>query len=132
LGKKNFAVWLACRDQRRGEQAAAELRKDGIEAFPLVLDVTSDDSVRAAAEVVTSKSDRLDVLVNNAGISVGAFPAPPLSQESVDDIRKMFETNVMGPLRVTQAFLPLAKFAKELLREGIKVNAANPVTRQRT
>src|SRR3954466_9565511 len=74
LGHKGFSVWLGCRDQARGDQAAAQLREAGINAQAVVLDVTSDDSVRAAVAVVTEQGGHLDVLVNNAGISVGKFP----------------------------------------------------------
>ena len=172
LGERGYSVWLGCRDADRGESAASDLRRGGIDAHMLKLDVTDRASVHAAAEFLGHEAGALDVLVNNAGISIGA-PAR-VSEESVDDMRAMFEANTFGPIRVTQAFLPLlrrsksarvvmmssgvgsiaettdmaglfwnvgypgycasksalnmltVKLSKELLTDGIKVNAADP------
>ncbi|USX28388.1 SDR family oxidoreductase [Oxalobacteraceae bacterium OTU3CINTB1] len=107
LGEQNYSVWVGCRDLARGEQAVADLRAGGVEAFPIVIDVTDDASVRAAAAQLTAATGKLDALVNNAGISLGAFP--PASEESVADIQAMFDVNTFGPVRVTQAFLPLLR-----------------------
>jgi len=172
LGQQGYAVWLGCRSMERGETAASQLRQSGIEAYAILIDVTDEASVRAAAACFAAQAGQLDALVNNAGISLGNYP--PASEESVEDIQAMFDVNVLGPVRVTQAFLPslrkskaarivmmssslgsltatldmgnqfwpvvaagycasksalnmfTAKFAKELLHEGIKVNAADP------
>lgn len=172
LGKNGYRVWLGCRDLSRGEAAAVQLRSEGIDARAVLLDVTSDTSVAAAARTIDGETGGLDVLVNNAGLMFGQPPS--LADESMDEIRQMFETNVFGVLRVTQAFLPLlrrskaarivmmssglssltdaldmrsetwtvgfggycaskaalnmvtVKLAKELDREGIKVNAVDP------
>ena len=50
----------------------------------------------------------LDVLVKNAGISVGS-PPPEVTEEAIGDVRAMLEVNTLGPLRVTQALLPLLR-----------------------
>ena len=92
-------VWLAARDPGRGRAAAEELGTRCVE-----LDVTDDESVRAAAERVAAESGGLDVLVNNAGI---AGVRKPMPEVTADDLRYVFETNVFGIVRVTQAFLPL-------------------------
>jgi len=107
LGKQGYSVWLGCRDAQRGEQAVAELRKEGIDAHVLALDVTSDESVKAAAATFGKASDSLDALVNNAGISMGGY-APP-SQTSIDDMRGVYDVNVFGPVRVTLAFAPFLR-----------------------
>jgi NAD(P)-dependent dehydrogenase (short-subunit alcohol dehydrogenase family) len=91
-------VWLAARDAEKGEAAAEELG-----ARFVALDVTDDESVTAAAERVAAEGG-LDVLVNNAGI-VGV--RKPASDITPDDVRLVFETNVLGTVRVTRAFLPL-------------------------
>jgi len=109
LGHKGYTVWLGCRDAARGEQAAAELRKEGLDARPLALDVTSDESVKAAALAYAKASDTLDVLVNNAGVATGGYRAP--SDASLDDMRAVYEVNVFGPVRVTQAFVPFLRKA---------------------
>jgi len=107
LGKRNFIVWLGCRDQGRGDGAASKLREAGIDARLVMLDVTSDESVRTAAARVCEETPALDVLVNNAGMNFG--PPPDVSGEPIDQLRAMFETNALGPVRVTQAFLPLLR-----------------------
>ena len=100
-----------------GEAIAHRLASDGLRVFsasrkpsdspgagvePLVLDVTDDDSVRAAIGVVIDKAGRLDVVVNNAGGTlVGA-----LEETSTDEARWLIETNLLGVHRVTRAAMP--------------------------
>src|SRR4051812_27837878 len=91
-------VWVAARDPEKGRAAAEELG-----ARFVALDVTDDASVAAAAGVVGSETG-LDVLINNAGIP-GAMVAP--REATADDLARVFDTNVFGIVRVTNAFLPL-------------------------
>lgn len=107
LGDRDHAVWLGCRDQGRGAAAADKLRAAGIDARVVLLDVTDDQSVAAAATTVGGDGAPLDVLVNNAGMNFGL--PPEASGEKLDEMRAMFETNALGPVRVTQAFLPLLR-----------------------
>lgn len=109
LGRRGYSVWLGCRDAGRGEQAVAALRKEGLDAHVLALDVTSDASVKAAALAYGKVSETLDALVNNAGISAGGYCAP--TEAAIDDIRAIYEVNVFGPVRVTQAFVPFLRKA---------------------
>jgi NAD(P)-dependent dehydrogenase (short-subunit alcohol dehydrogenase family) len=109
LGHKGYAIWLGCRHAERGERAAAELRKEGLEARVLALDVADDASVKAAAAIYGNTSDTLDVLVNNAGVATGGYNVP--SQASLDDMHTLYEVNVFGPVRVTQAFVPFLRNA---------------------
>ena len=74
------------------------------------LDVTSDESVEAAADMMKKEVGRLDVLVNNAG--AGA-PATPPADTGAASLREVFEVNVFGPVRVTNAFLPLLRAAEQ-------------------
>ena len=111
LGHKGYSVWLGCRDAARGEQAAGDLRNERLDARVLSLDVTSDASVKAAVATYAKTSDTLDVLVNNAGISTGGYAAP--SQASLDDMRAVYDVNVFGPVRVTQAFAPFLRKARQ-------------------
>lgn len=96
LAAEGFTVYVGARDAGRGQQAVAEL---GPAARLLLLDVTDPAVIaRAAAEV-----DRLDVLVNNAGVSPSL--APP-ADTGTEEFRRTFETNVYGVAAVTNAFLP--------------------------
>jgi NAD(P)-dependent dehydrogenase (short-subunit alcohol dehydrogenase family) len=97
-------VWIGARDEARGRAAADELGARFVR-----LDVTDDVSVAAAAQTVAAAGTGLDVLVNNAGIEPrlagNAIPGP--LDETAADVRRTFETNAFGVIRVTQAFLPL-------------------------
>jgi NAD(P)-dependent dehydrogenase (short-subunit alcohol dehydrogenase family) len=101
LAARGMTVLLGGRDRDRREAAAKEL---GVE--PVALDVTDQTSVDAAAAHLAAVHGRLDVLVNNAGISGAAGRRPP-SEATVDGVREVFDTNVFGVIRVTNAMLPL-------------------------
>jgi NAD(P)-dependent dehydrogenase (short-subunit alcohol dehydrogenase family) len=92
-------VWIGARDPERGQVAASALGARFVQ-----LDVTDDDSVAAAAATLAGEHGALDVLVNNAGISGGRTPVPEVA---AGDLLRVYETNVFGVVRVTQAFVPL-------------------------
>lgn len=108
LGGLGYRVWLGARDAGRGESAAETLRAQGHDVRFLEIAVEDDASVKAAADRVRQEDGKLDALVNNAGIP-GAFIDP--ADQTLDDIRQVYEINVFGPIRITQAFLPLLKAA---------------------
>ncbi|MFD7031136.1 SDR family oxidoreductase [Streptomyces sp. NPDC059917] len=107
LGALGWSVGVGARDDRRREAAVERLRAMGVDAFGVALDVTDDASVNAAARLIEERAGRLDVLVNNAGIS-GEMPQEP-SRIDPDTIRTVVETNVIGVVRVTNAMLPLLR-----------------------
>ncbi|WP_244217788.1 SDR family oxidoreductase [Paraburkholderia caledonica] len=109
LGRLGYRIWLGCRDVARGEAALKSLVAEGHDVRLLTIDVTRDESVRAAAARVRDEDGRLDVLINNAGIPGDPHAAP--SQQPMENIRAVYETNVFGPIRVTQSFVPLLKSA---------------------
>jgi NAD(P)-dependent dehydrogenase (short-subunit alcohol dehydrogenase family) len=95
LAEQGWTVLVGARDAARGEAVAGQFG-----GRALVLDVTDADSVAAAAASVST----LDVLVNNAGISLdtGAL----VTETDVEVFRRTYETNVFGVVAVTNAFLP--------------------------
>ncbi|WP_116199470.1 SDR family oxidoreductase [Amycolatopsis circi] len=109
LGSIGFTVAVGARDENNREKAVEELRAAGIDAFGVALDVTSEDSVAAAAETI----ERLDVLVNNAGIGgqIDGGAQDPTTLD-LDVVRTVLDTNVFGVVRVTNAMLPLLRKAK--------------------
>ena len=109
LGRLGHRVWLGSRDAGRGEAAIAELKGEGLDVRALQVDVADDASVAAAAATLAKETDRLDALVNNAGISAGWGPP---SQDTIDSVRSLYEVNVFGAIRATYAFLPLLKASK--------------------
>ena len=95
LAAEGFHVFCAARRLNRVESLAAEIGGTAVRC-----DVTSDEEVARLAERVGA---RLDVLVNNAG---GAFDAAPVAEADLEDWRRMYDVNVLGLVRVTQALLP--------------------------
>jgi NAD(P)-dependent dehydrogenase (short-subunit alcohol dehydrogenase family) len=110
LAKDGYRIWLGSRDSRRGEEAVARLAQEGLDVRLLQIDVADDASVSNAARELGRQTDRLDVLINNAGIVASAFHTLP-SEEALAAIKAVYEVNVFGPVRTTQAFLPLLKAA---------------------
>ncbi len=114
LGEHGVRVVIGARDATKAEAAVRELAAAGIEAEPLLIDVTDADGVRAAAEEVDSRHGRLDILVNNAGMLPEATAAGevegPLDPAMFE---RTFATNVFGVVNVTSAFLPLLRRSAE-------------------
>lgn len=96
-------AWRVFAGVRRHEDGDA-LRRDASERLaPIILDVTDQETIRAAAsEVERLAPEGLDGVVNNAGIAVPG----PLEVLPIDEFRAQLEVNTVGPLAVAQAFLP--------------------------
>jgi len=120
LVASGVTVFLGSRNFERGEAAA---RQSGAGAIALQIDVTDHASIAAAAERIRTRFGRLDVLVNNAGISnTGRDPNASIedyakstrpSNVSFDEMRAVWETNVFGVLAVYQAMLPLLRLSSD-------------------
>jgi len=95
LAERGWKVLVGARDEAKGAEVAAP-----IGACPVLLDVTDAGAIARAAATVRE----LDVLVNNAGISLDA--GVPVTETGVDVFRRTYETNVFGVVAVTNAFLP--------------------------
>jgi len=112
LAQKGFFVYLGCRNPASGLAAVEKLKSEGLSNVETVqLDVISQVSVDAARKAIGDKIEVLDVLVNNAGIS-GEFEQSAL-ETSTDEYQAVYDTNVFGVVRVTQAFIDLLKNAPE-------------------
>jgi len=112
LARKGFHVFLGARDGKAGEAAVQKLNKEGEkedygEITFIEIDVSKPDSIRRAAEEFSRSTDRLDVLVNNAGILLDD------DKDVLTTTPEIFETtlrtNTLGPLLVSQAFVPFLK-----------------------
>ncbi|MUN35555.1 SDR family oxidoreductase [Actinomadura litoris] len=113
LGALGYRVGVGARDEGRRESAVGKLRAAGADAFGVPLDVTGDQSAADAAKLIERRAGRLDVLVNNAGISGEAGPGwvqDPTTLD-LDVVRANVETNVIGVIRVTNAMLPMLRRA---------------------
>jgi NAD(P)-dependent dehydrogenase (short-subunit alcohol dehydrogenase family) len=108
LARAGYHVFLGSRDRERGEAAVAGLRSAGLHSVEvLMLDVTSEESAQAAFADLSARVDRLDVLVNNAGIPGDIQQAP--SSASDENLHRVFETNFFGAIRMVRVFMPLLK-----------------------
>ena len=118
LARKGFHVFLGARNEKTGQAAAEKLRAEGVKEeygenkrygalTVLKIDVSKPDSIRRAAEEFSRKSDRLDTLVNNAGILLDD------DKDVLTATPEMFETtlrtNTIGALLVSQALVPFLK-----------------------
>ncbi|GAA1614435.1 SDR family oxidoreductase [Kribbella sancticallisti] len=109
LGELGHTVVIGSRDLARGEAAAKELVADGLRAEAVQLEVTSEQSVQAAATAIEREHGRLDVLVNNAAIIPDGDAA--VSAIAAGALRAAYETNVIGVVLTTAAMLPLVRKA---------------------
>ncbi len=105
--QSNHTLLLASRDLSKGVKAAESITKlaSNTRVHPIELDITSDESIAQAADEVSSKHGRLDVLFNNAGVAYAGQPSPRA------EWLKIFEVNVASHFLVTEAFVPLLKKA---------------------
>jgi NAD(P)-dependent dehydrogenase (short-subunit alcohol dehydrogenase family) len=110
LAGKGFQVFIGARNQDAGRKAADEITRRGGKATFLEIDVADNASVTIAAREFAKAADHLDVLVNNAGIIVDGDNA--ILEISDELLRKTLETNTLGALRATRAFVPLLRKSK--------------------
>lgn len=116
--------WHVFGSVRKDEDAQAASAALGDAFTPLLFDVTDIDGIEDAADTVRAALDgqRLDGLVNNAGIAV----AGPVAHIPLDEVQFQFDVNIFGALRVSQAFIPLLGADKTLNgKPGMIVNMSS-------
>jgi NAD(P)-dependent dehydrogenase (short-subunit alcohol dehydrogenase family) len=109
LGTRKIVVLIGARDEARGQAAADKLKGEGIDARFVPLDVTNKESIGRAAQWIEDQFGHLDILVNNAGI--GEWGTKP-SDVDLAKVREVYDTNLFGPMAMTQAMLPLLRRSK--------------------
>ncbi|WP_406299640.1 SDR family oxidoreductase [Embleya sp. NBC_00888] len=107
LGVLGHTVLLGARSADAAESAARELRAAGLDAHPVLLDVRDPAGVRRAAAEVERRFGGLDTLVNNAAITYDTWQRA--TDADLDVVAEAGETNLYGPWRTVQAFLPLLR-----------------------
>src|SRR5215472_3984483 len=110
LAAKGFHVFVGARNAKAGRKTEEEIAKKCGKATFLEMDVADNDSVTTAVREFSKIEDHLDVLVNNAGIIVDGDDG--ILEISDDLLRKTLETNTLGALRVTRAFVPFLRKSK--------------------
>lgn len=116
LAREGLRVFIGARDEKAGKAAAEKLRAEGAETTKdpsddcirfLKIDISKPDSIGAAAEHFGKQSERLDVLINNAGILLD--DDKDVLKCSPEIFEKTLHTNTLGALLVSQAFVPFLK-----------------------
>ena len=112
LLQSGYYVFLGSRKLDNGLAAIEMLKAEGLNNVEAIqLDVTDDESVKLARIEIGKKTDVIDILINNAGIS-GSEQQNALDY-SIDSIKNIFETNYYGPIRVTHAFIDVLRKSNE-------------------
>jgi NAD(P)-dependent dehydrogenase (short-subunit alcohol dehydrogenase family) len=109
LGRAGVRVVVGARSLPKSDDAVASLRREGVDAEPLIIDVGSVASVQQAATQVEQRHGRVDILINNAGILPEATAEDADLPLDLGLFRETFETNVFGAVSATKAFLPLLR-----------------------
>lgn len=107
LGAMGFTILLGTRNEEKGKEAAAGLVNEGVNAHHILLDVTNQHTIEAAFKNIEEEFGSLDVLINNAGVSLERGISP--SQLELSVLKETFETNFFGMFAVMRAMLPLLK-----------------------
>ena len=107
LARHGLTVVVSARDEDRGRAAEQHLVDQQLDAHFMLLDVTSATSIQAAMGRIEATFDRLDVLVNNAGIMIDGETR--IDELGLAVLHNTLETNAFGPLLLCQAALPLMK-----------------------
>jgi NAD(P)-dependent dehydrogenase (short-subunit alcohol dehydrogenase family) len=109
LGMVGMTVLLGGRNTALGSAAAAKLKAEDLDVHFVELDLVRPGTIAATAALIAAHFQRLDVLVNNAGINDPADGPPSVANLSA--VRRVMETNFFGALAVAQAMLPLLRKA---------------------
>lgn len=111
LGKKGISIIAAARNADNGNMAVSKLKAEGIDAEFLQLDVTNETQIQQAFEYINNKYDKLDILINNAGIAVehGGWGANTATTVTEKELHQTFDTNFFSIVLLTNKLLPLLK-----------------------
>ena len=112
LGKLGVTILVGARDPAKGEEAASELKRAGVDARALKLDVDKEADRVAAAKSIEKEFGRLDILVNNAAVMLDARTGNETSTTSANLLHETFETNFFAVVALTQTLLPLLRKSK--------------------
>jgi short-subunit dehydrogenase len=108
LARNGYKTYATMRDINNASLLLESAKKEGLSVTPLEMDVNNDLEINSIIKNVRDESGRIDILVNNAGYGlIGYF-----EDLQMEEIRKQFETNFFGILRVTQKIIPIMRNQK--------------------
>src|SRR3984885_14274251 len=97
LGQKGVTVFVGARSLKSAEETASKLKTEGIEAFPVKLDVTNAQDREAVAKTIGDKFGKLDILVNNAGVGAeDGILTPKTVHTTEKELQTVFGTNLFA------------------------------------
>jgi NAD(P)-dependent dehydrogenase (short-subunit alcohol dehydrogenase family) len=105
LGEAGVNLALVGRDEKRLQEVAEKVHQLGAEAETFFVDVTDEDQVMDLSRVVIARFGRLEILINNAGISI----RKPVTDFTLVEWRRVIDTNLTGPFLICRAFVPHMK-----------------------
>ena len=105
LARNGYLTYATMRNLAKRDSFESIVDKQQLPVRVVRLDVTDENSIKSAIESILSEAGRIDLLVNNAGyVLTGAF-----EDIGINEIKALYETNVFGVIRVTQAVLPIMR-----------------------
>jgi NAD(P)-dependent dehydrogenase (short-subunit alcohol dehydrogenase family) len=105
LARNGYLTYATMRNLAKRDSFESIADKQHLPIRVVQLDVTDENSIKSAIESILSEAGRIDLLVNNAGyVLTGAF-----EDIGINEIKALYETNVFGVIRVTQAVLPIMR-----------------------
>lgn len=107
LGRKGFSIILTARNEGQGRDAAQKLVDEGLNVVFRALDVSRSESIDQFVRQLKNDGRKIDVLVNNAGIMFGSDEENDTSNDYRECLRQTMETNVYGPLELSEKLAPL-------------------------
>src|SRR5690349_16514272 len=105
LAREGAAIVIADIDADAGERAAKELEAGGNQALAVACDVADELQIQAAVEAGVARFGGIDILINNAGKHLTKYNQP-FGQLGMDEVRVLFDVNVMGVIAGTLACQP--------------------------
>lgn len=121
LGEKGFKIIITARNEEKGQNATQQLVNSGIDAVFVQMDVSEPDSIQEAFDKTKAITEKLDVLINNAGIIINK--AHTVFDITPNEMIEMFKTNAFGPFWVTQTFFPLLEKGSRVIMISAAVGA---------
>jgi NAD(P)-dependent dehydrogenase (short-subunit alcohol dehydrogenase family) len=112
LGAQGVTILAAARDLAKSEETVAALKKEGIDARAIKLDVDNPADYAAVAKTIEKDFGVLDILINNAGVMLDNRTGNETSVTSTNVLRKTFDTNFFAVVSLTQTLLPLIRKSK--------------------
>ena len=110
LGKLGITVVIGSRDAAKGKAAVEKLKAEGVNAEAIRFDITKAADYKDVYNYLDQKFGRLDILINNAGVSKEEFMAGNrTSSTSAEVLHETFDTNFFGAVQLTQTLLPLLR-----------------------